>query len=243
MWGTVLLMALVATTDPVRIGIGVLLLSRPRPMVNLLAFWLGGIAMCVVAGLGVLLALRDFALAVIRGVASTAASSNVEHMEIAIGVLALLIAALIAVRFPALQLARVRILGGQPSVPMPQPGAPTAFPRLSTRAQDALEGGSLWVPFVAGFGCANPGKVLVALAAILASGAAAGTQVSAIVVYTFVTFALVEIPLVSQLAAPTKTHAVMLQVHNWVRARRRAILAVIMAVVGVYLVITGMGSV
>jgi hypothetical protein len=243
MWGTVLLLALVATTDPVRIGIAVLLLSRPRPMLNLLAFWLGGIALCIVAGLGALFALRDFALVVIQDMVSPAASSTAGHIQIAIGVLALLIGALISVGFSARQRARVTIPDGDPSVPVLQPSTPTAFSRLSTRAQDVLEGGSLWVAFVAGLGSAQLGKYLVALAAILASGVAVGTQISAVVVYTFVACAVAEIPLVSQLVAPAKTDAAMLQVHNWVQARRRQVLAVIIAVVGVYLVTTGMVSV
>jgi hypothetical protein len=105
------------------------------------------------------------------------------------------------------------------------------------------EGGSLWVAFVVGLGSTAPTKYLVAFAAILVSGATAGRQISAVVVYTFVAFAVVKIPLVNQLAAPTKTHAVMQRVHNWVRTRRRRVLAVIIAVVGAYLVTTGVGSV
>jgi hypothetical protein len=243
MWGTVLLLALLVMPDPVRIGIAVLLLSRPRPMLNLLVFWLGGVALCTVAGLGVLFALRDFAPVVIQGMASIAASSTVGHIKIFMGVLALSIAALIAVGFRARQPARVPIPGGDPSVPVLQPSTPTAFSRLWRRAQDALKGGSLWVAFVAGLGSAQPGNCLTAAAAILASRAAAGTQVSAVVVFTLVELALVEIPLVSYLAAPAKTHAVMLQVQNWMRARRRGILGVGIAVLGVYLMTTGMGSV
>jgi hypothetical protein len=44
MWVTVLVLGLMAATDPVRIGIAALLISRPRPLRNLLAFWLGGMA-------------------------------------------------------------------------------------------------------------------------------------------------------------------------------------------------------
>ena len=61
-WGAVLVMALTAMVDPLRIGITVLVVSRERPMLQLLAFWLGGMAMGFTVGLGVLFLLRDFAL-------------------------------------------------------------------------------------------------------------------------------------------------------------------------------------
>jgi len=92
MWGTVVVLALVAMADPVRTGAAILLLSRRRPMRNLLAFRVGGIATAIVVGLCVLFVLRDFALAVMQRVALTAAGASVGHIAIVIGVLALLIA-------------------------------------------------------------------------------------------------------------------------------------------------------
>jgi hypothetical protein len=243
MWGTVLLLALMAAADPVRLGIAVLLISQPRPMLNLLVFWLGGMATGIAAAIGVLLLLRDFATTVVQYVESTAASGTVRQIQIASGVLALLIAAVIAVGFSARQ--RARVPDRDPSglvLQRSQPGTLTAFSRLWGRALDARDGGLLWVAFVAGLGSATPPVYPVAVAAILASGAAIGTQVSAAVVFTVVAFAVVEIPLVSYLATPAKTQAVMLQLHNWVRARRRWILAVLLAVTGVFLVATGMDS-
>jgi hypothetical protein len=43
MWSAVLFLSLVVAMDPVRVGITALLLSRPRPVINLYDFWLGGI--------------------------------------------------------------------------------------------------------------------------------------------------------------------------------------------------------
>ena len=57
--------------------------------------------------------------------------------------------------------------------------------------------------------------------------------------FLVVMLAVVEVPLVSYLVTPAKTQAVMLQLHNWVGARRRQILAVILAVVGALLVANG----
>ena len=40
MWATVLVLALITVTEPVRFGMIIFLISGPRPMLNLLAFWL-----------------------------------------------------------------------------------------------------------------------------------------------------------------------------------------------------------
>jgi hypothetical protein len=98
--------------------------------------------------------------------------------------------------------------------------------------------------FVAGLGSATPPvEYLAAIIAILASGAAAGAQMSAAVMFTVVAFAVAEIPLVGYLATPAKTEAVMLQLHDWIRARRRPILACVVAATGVFLVATGVGNI
>ncbi|BCI87063.1 hypothetical protein NIIDMKKI_22690 [Mycobacterium kansasii] len=94
MWGTVLVLGLVATADPVRIGISVLLSSQPRAVGQLVAFWLGGIFTSVALATGVLFGLRGFALDVMHRVEVATASSTAGHIQIAMGVTALLIAAL-----------------------------------------------------------------------------------------------------------------------------------------------------
>ena len=242
-WGAVLVMALAAMADPLRIGITVLVISRPRPERQLSAFWLGGMAMGLAVGLGVLFVLRDFALVLMQHVASATASSTVGLAQIVMGVLALVVAALIAVGFFARRRARVPTPDAEHSAAALQPYTPTALWRLSTRAGVALRGESLWVAFLAGAWLATPLQYVAALAAILASGAAAGMQIGAVVVYNLVALTFAEIPLVSHMVAPARTHEVMLQVHDWVGARRRQLLAAIVAVIGVFLVINGIGSV
>jgi Sap, sulfolipid-1-addressing protein len=242
MCSAVLALALIAAIDPVRIGIVALLISRPRPMLNLLAFWLGGMAAGIVAALVLLVLLRDIMLSVTRVVVSAVSSPTVARMQIAIGVLAVLIAALIAARFWARQRARVPVTGGEPSVLVQEPNTRTRSSRLSIRSQ--LEGGSLMVAFVAGIGWATPPvEYLAAIIAILASRVAATAQVSAALMFTLVAFTIAEIPLINYLAMPAKTLAVVLRLHDWMRARRQAILAVVVGAFGVLLVVTGMGNV
>ncbi len=66
MSSAVLVLSLLVALDPVRIGITALLISRPRPMLNLFAFWLGGMAAGIATALIVLLFLRDFTISFMR---------------------------------------------------------------------------------------------------------------------------------------------------------------------------------
>jgi hypothetical protein len=243
MWGTVFLLALAAATDPIRLAIAVVLIALPRPMVNLLAFWLGGMATGVASALGALILLRDFLPKVVQDVSSTVAIFTRAPVEITIGSIALSVAMLIAVSSSARQPAWVQIPDGDPSTLAVQLSTPTAFSRLTTRAQHVLGSGRPWVAFVAGLGqSTNPIEYLLALAAIVASGAALGTQISAAVMFTIVVLAIVEVPLVSYLATPAKTQAFMLYLQDWVRARRRLVFAVILTAAGVMLLARGIGS-
>jgi Sap, sulfolipid-1-addressing protein len=241
MWSAVLGLSLIAAIDPIRIGIVVLLISRPRPMVSLLAFWLGGMAAGSAAALVLVVYLRDLTLSVMRALFSAVSSPVAAHVQLAIGVLAVLIAGLIAARFRVRQHAPVRLTGDERSVLVLEPDTRNGSSRLSIRRQ--LEDGSLAVAFIAGVGWATPPvEYLAAIIAILASGAAAAAQVSAALMFTVVAFTVAEIPLMSYLAMPAKTVAVVLRLHDWIKARRQAILAVFVCTFGVLLVVSGMGN-
>jgi Sap, sulfolipid-1-addressing protein len=243
MWGTVLVLAFMAAIDPVRTGITLLLISRPRPMLNLLAFWLGGMATGITAAVALLRLLRDFLPMVTREVTATVAIFTRAPAQIIIGVL-MLLAALITAGRSARQPAGVTVPAGGPFAQVPQPSTPTVFCRLSARAQHVLGGEHLWVAFVAGLGSAtNPVEYLLALGAIVASGAAIGTQISAAVMFTVVVLVVAEIPLVCYLATPAKTQAVTMQLHGWICAHRRPMSSCIAAVTGVFLLTTGVANI
>ncbi|MBW0013969.1 GAP family protein [Mycobacterium sp.] len=239
MWCTVLALALVAGADPVRIGIAVLLFGRQRPVLHLVALWLGGLAVGVALALAVLFGLHDVALGAMQRLQVASATHTAGHIQIVMGVLALVVAVSISVGFSLRHRAPGAMPAGDPSCGV----GPTAFSRLSTRALDALQAGPPWVTFLVGVGITTDFRYLGALAAIMASGAAMGTQVSAAAVYTVVGLAFAEIPLISQLAAPGRTLAVMSRVHEWVKARRRAVLGLIVALLGVFLMSSGLGHV
>jgi hypothetical protein len=190
---------------------------------------------------------------------ATSASSTVRRVEIFLGVLVLVIAALMAVRFVTRRRARVPDDDAEKSTTVVDSDtspvarllkrgqeAPTeggsAIQRLLARAHNAWESGALWVAAVIGFWAGpNPSLVMFSLATILASGAAIGTQIGAAVVFIVVSLAVVEIVLISNLAAPAKTQAALRRVHDWVRGYRRQILVAILTLVGIAFVSQGTG--
>lgn len=238
MWGVVLWFAFITSMEPVRIGIAALLVSRSRPMLNLLVFWLG----LMTAGLGVALAalflLRDFPI--IQVMRSAGTYMTVPPIQIILGVLALTAAAMLVLRPAARQAAPAAIPGGPPAVLL-QSKIPTVFSRLTWPA--VLQGGSLGTAFVAGLGTATPPvEYGGAMIAISASQAGVGTQMSATLIFILASYAIAEIPLVSYLISPAKTCAVLIQLTDWLRAHRRPILVSVFCLLGVLMVARGVGT-
>jgi hypothetical protein len=207
---TILVMAIAVSLEPFRIGMTVLMLNRPRPMLQLLTFLCGGFAMGMTVGVVVLFVLRRRLLG--------SAYFTLPRVQIFIGVLALLAAAVVIMK-----------------------RSPAAGPgQLAARAQRLVTGRSLWMAGVAGLGIALPSiDYLAALAVILASGAAALTQVGALLMFNVVAFAVVEVPLLAYLMAPQATRASMEALHDWIRSRRRIEVATLLAGVGCVLLIVG----
>ncbi|QLL05789.1 GAP family protein [Mycobacterium vicinigordonae] len=232
MWCTVLVLALVATADPIRIGVSAVLSSRPRAAGPLLAFWLGGMAISVVLAAGVLFGLRDVAVTAMHRVQLAAATTTAAHIQIMLGSLALLV----AVAVVGLSSRRRT----RPGLGAPGP-SPSAFARMSTRANHALETRPLGVAFALGMGMLVDFRFLAALTAILASDAAMRVQVGAAGVYTLIALAFVELPLISQFAAPARTDRVMAAVNQWAKARRQQVSAAVIALLGAFLMSRGLG--
>ncbi|MBB5161279.1 GAP family protein [Mycobacterium sp. AZCC_0083] len=253
-------LALPIALDPVRLGVNLLLISRPRPAQNLLVYWIGCVSASFVLLLVPLLVLHFTPLfsSFAHDLANpaTTASSTVRRVEIFLGVLVLAIAALMAVRFVTRRRARdakttTAVADSDASSPIsrllkrgqdaPAKGA-SATQRLLRRAHRAWESGALWVAFVIGFWAGpNPSLVMFSLATILASGAVIGAQIGAAVVFVVVSLAVVEIVLISNVLAPTKTQAALRLVHDWVGGYRTPILVAILTLVGFAFVAQGTG--
>jgi hypothetical protein len=83
---------------------------------------------------------------------------------------------------------------------------------------------------------------LAALALILGSGATLPAQIGAVFAFNLVSFAVVEIPIVSYAIAPEATRARVEQLHPWIDAHGRPVTATIAGVLGAYLVIVGVSN-
>lgn len=240
MWTAVLFLGLGLALDPLRLGLVAIVLSRQRPMPNLVAFWLGGVVAGVGVGLSVLLIFREAALTATEHM--TAALGKLRSsvvilagggLHITIGVLVLLVLGVLMAR------ARVRSRVA-PTVVRARP--PNVFARIAALSQNMLKRG-VWPAFLVGLGSATPPvECVMLLTIIMASGAQVATQLVALVVFTFLVLALVEIPLITYLAMPRKTEAVMLRLNGWLDVHRRRILHTMLAVTGMVLVVKGVAS-
>ncbi len=218
MWITLLAMAVAVSLEPFRIGMTILMINRPRPWLQLLAFLAGGFAMGITVGVVVLFLLRP---------ALGSAHFTLPRVQIVVGVVLLLNAAVVA--------CGVGSGRGDETA-----GLAARFGPLAARIRQVLNGGSLWTAGVAGLGIALPSvDYLAVLALIVASGAAATVQLGALVLFNVVAFGFVEIPLILYLVAPDRTRATLSALQDWLRTRRRRALAILLAVVGCVLLGAG----
>lgn len=216
-------MAIAVSVEPFRIGMTVVMINRPRPGLQLLAFLLGGFAMGLAVGVVVLFILRP---------ALGSAHFTLPRVQIVVGAVVLLNAALVA----------AGVIGGRRrDGPDSLPGRLVA--PLIARTKQLLGGRSLWTAGAAGLGIALPSvDYLAALALIVASGTAATIQFGALVVFNVVAFALVEIPLLCYLVAPNRTRAALSTLYDWVRLRGRYGVAALLVIVGAVLIGVGLSG-
>jgi len=250
MWIYVLYMGFGMAFDPFRLGFVLVLTSRPRPMLNLFAFWLGGMAAGIGEALVVLLLMRDFALGAIHTVVSTFEDVRSAlvifaggRLQITLGVIILMSIVVIRVRDRARRQQVAVGSGGVPGVAQQPRGPVAVFAWLAARTHDMLNSDYIWPVFVAGAASAIPPIEGVAvLAVIMASKADLGTQLSAFVVFTILLLSIIEIPLVSYVVRPQKTLAVIEQIQSWIHAHLRQIMHGILTMGGVSAVVQGVAS-
>lgn len=267
-----LILGLLVSINPLRLGVTLLVISRPRPMQNLLTYWAGCVTVCVFTLLVPLVVLHftpAFA-SFTKDSVNPASNSTARHIQIGVGVFVLLVAGVMAVSFamrPRAQLpptdGKHRLVGAgsgrtstvvlKSETPPPiarllakQDGAKEggiAARRLFGRVRNAWENGTLWVAFVIGLAMGpSVDGVLIVLAMIVASGAAIGMQVVAAIAFVVGMLAVEEIILMSSLAAPAKTQTFLRRLHDWAFAHRRKILVTTFAVIGVSLVVQGIAN-
>jgi hypothetical protein len=222
MWITLLAMAVAVSLEPFRIGMTIVMLNRPRPLLQLLTFLAGGFAMGITVGIVVLFILRP---------ALGSAHFTLPRVQIVVGALLLINAAVVATGvFHRRGDGATNFGSGR-------------FEPLTTRARAVLDGRSLWTAGVAGLGIALPSvDYLAVLALIVASGAAASVQLGGLLLFNVVAFGFVEIPLIAYLVAPDRTRAMLSALQVWLRTRRRSAVTVLLAAVGCVLLAAGLAG-
>lgn len=264
MWHELLGLGFLMSLNPILIGVVVLMISRPRPVQNLLVFWLGLMLVNIPSFLIPLSALHEVSslAALSKDLAIARPGSSVQPLQLGMGVFALSVAAVLVVRHRtrtrrrveqsvavgadggALIVADAEISGQQPRR---APGGALAsvragVQRLYRRLHDAWESGSLWVALALGLGgLPAPPLVLYVAARIVASEAGIGTQITVAIAFVLAMFAVYEIALLSYVVAPGKTQAVLDPLHNWALAHRHRVLVTLFTAVGLWQVITGTG--
>lgn len=256
-----LVVALLSGFNPVRLGITLLVISRPRPMRNLFVYWIG----CLVASVLFLLVplfllhatplLGSFADDL--ATPATGASSTTRHVQIGLGVLVLLSATVIVLRSLATS-RRAKLPEAEDTSAMAvgsdsptdasrlvedEPTANgSAIRRLLRRGRSAWENGAVWVSFVIGLytGPGIDGAIYV-LAIVVPSGATVAAQFGAAIMFVFVMLGIVEVTLVSRLVTPSKTHRVIQVLHEWTLAHGRKLLVGMLAVIGFAMLGQGLG--
>ncbi|WP_280830583.1 GAP family protein [Mycolicibacterium frederiksbergense] len=249
-------MAIVMAFNPALLALILLVISRPRPVQNLLVCWIGCLTTNIPALLVPVVLLHR---APMFSPQAPAASAATRHIQLGMGVLVLTVAALIAVRFWVRRRAQVPTAGGdtstrvlesegstQISSPFAVVGDATngesAIRRLFGRLQRAWDSGALWVALVCGMGFL-PGFPLVLFVAttVVSSGASTGTQILAVILFVVAMFAVFEVAVVSHLIAPVRTQAVLQPVHDWALANRRQVMIGIFVMIGLLQVVKGLG--
>ncbi len=258
-WGLLLAMAIMFAVNPVLLAIIVLMISRPRPLQNLAAYWLGTL---IVSLAGLLIPLMVLHIApsfrsFVEDMATPGSSITTRVVNLGMGLLMLSIVTLLAVRsvrershqpVPACSVPAGTAISERPN-PITSPfgthsdtetAGGSVFRRTLRRLQSAWEEGALWVALVFGLcGVPPPMLVIFVLTPVVASGAPIVTQVIAVIAFVFGMFAVVELTLVCYLIAPTRTLVVLQPLHDWALAHRRQVLITIFSIAGTIQIING----
>ena len=185
MWGTVLIMAVVAGVDPARIGAVAFILSRPKPMGLLGAYLFGGFGVSLIAGGLIVFVLGE------SGIGKS--SSVPPEIEIAVGGLALVVSVLVATGIAARIRDRVQARRPRPDGASQQGSGDEhtgiekvpGFEKLPDHVQDVLRSESPWVAWIAGVAVGMPSAYyLAAIAAILKAGTSTGAEIAALLVFS-----------------------------------------------------------
>lgn len=214
MWGAVLLAAVVAAFDPIRLAVVYLVISRPDPIRNLIAYMAGCVVACSYMLVLPLILLNEADIARFDG-------SSMGRVRIWLGVGALMLAAvLMLVRFRA-----------------PRPRFGSVLQTVRKRARKLWDRGGWWTSAAVGVAQGGPPWDALALlfAMIAITDATVTMQIASAATLVVVMLAVVEAILIAHLINREKAQVALEKVCEWVTGHRREFLAAISALAGLFL--------
>jgi Sap-like sulfolipid-1-addressing protein len=220
----VFVIAVLASLDAGLLAAAVVLLGRPQPARQLLAFLIGCMGLSIIFGLVIVFALHGSKL--VRHPDPTVSAV----IEIAAGALLLVVA--LAVLLGRNVQWRPRRRRHDPQQPERQ--------SLSDRA---VGHDSLWIAWAAGALYSAPGAYYVAgLALLVKLGQPIATDAVAIVGFNLVMFAFIELPLLGFVVAPERARTLTEKLNGWMTRHKRTLITVVAGIGGLYLLITGLSA-
>jgi hypothetical protein len=220
-WSTVLVLAIAVNFEPTRVGLLPMLLARERPLLQLLAYLLGSLSMTVGFGLLVLFVLHRNPLGT--------DSANGGRAQVAVGVIAVVIAAAMAASF---------LLNHRRGQRNELTNKRRAANRLVSTTRAILgRGRSPWFSGFVGIGVGLPSVDYLALLVVIgASRVSPFEQAGALLTFVTVGNLVVLAPLVGFLVAPARTSATLERFGTWVRSRSKLEYAGFLALIGSLLI-------
>jgi len=192
--------------------IDALALRLDRPVRILVAFLAGGLLTTITIGILLVRGFENWSFA-----AGSRPPAN-PTLFIALGTLSLVAAYFVSRARPA----------------KPEPKGPSAAERLVARGVPLAFAAGIILNIV-------PGTFpFIAMLDIAQLDVETGTQVATIVVFYLIMFAFTEIPIVAFLIAPAWTKTATRRVNEWLDRNGRRLVALVLAVVGAYLVVRGL---
>ncbi|MFM9035017.1 MAG: GAP family protein [Mycobacterium sp.] len=225
MWTSVLVLSAAVNFEPARPTAVTLMLTRPRPIAQLVALFLGCFLTGLIAGLLVLFVFHQTPLGADR--------ANGARAQIIIGAVTVIAAGLAAWNRPW------RKPDAEPSTT--ESGQTRAMDKFAERGRALLrKGRSPWLAFVLGMSLGLPSVDYLAVIIVIgSSGASPLEQVAALLTFLLLGNVFVVIPLVSFMVSPTRTGTQIQRFQGWIMSRTRQQVAAVVAVVGVIQILLG----
>ena len=226
----IVLLALAAAVFPLLLACVAIIIARPEPQRMLLAFYIGGLLVSMTAGVLLLSAFDDHRTVLGNTSAQTSPSSS-----IVAGLLALLLAWLMASRRGRAQLSRLRGL---------HPPGPSRTPSAPSWAERHLASASATVAFVVGAAINLPGPFYVLALGDIARGGYTSVQAFGLItLFNVIMFTLLEAPLLGYLLRPARTAELVAELARWLNANGMKVMGWLVGAVGVGLIVQGIAAV